>query len=68
MAKAWVSQALRRTVTAAHQIHGAIGFTEDHTLHFYTKRAIAYEASFGNVNFQLDGLANHLWPGQGTRK
>lgn len=56
-AKAWVSQACRRVMTSAHQVHGAIGFSEDHILHFYTKRARAYEFSFGGVNEQLEKLA-----------
>jgi alkylation response protein AidB-like acyl-CoA dehydrogenase len=57
IAKSWVSQACRRAVSSAHQVHGAIGFTEDHILHFYTKKARACEFSFGDVNFHLERLA-----------
>jgi alkylation response protein AidB-like acyl-CoA dehydrogenase len=57
VAKAWVSQAFRRVVTSSHQVHGAIGFSEDHILHLYTKRARALEFSFGDVAFHLDKLA-----------
>jgi alkylation response protein AidB-like acyl-CoA dehydrogenase len=57
IAKAWVSQACRRIMNSAHQVHGAIGFSEEHILHFYTKRARAYEFSFGGVDFQLEKLA-----------
>lgn len=57
IAKAWVSQACRRVMNSAHQVHGAIGFSEDHILHYYTKRVRAYEFSFGGVDFQLDKLA-----------
>jgi alkylation response protein AidB-like acyl-CoA dehydrogenase len=57
IAKAWVGQACRRIVSSAHQVHGAIGFTEDHILHHYTKRARAYEFSFGDVNANLEKLA-----------
>jgi alkylation response protein AidB-like acyl-CoA dehydrogenase len=67
IAKAWVSQAFRRVVTSSHQIHGAIGFTEDHILHFYTKRARAQEFSFGDVNFHLDQLASQVWNKQSTQ-
>ena len=56
-AKAWVSQACRRVMNSAHQVHGAIGFSEDHLLHYYTKRARAYEFSFGGVEYQLKQLA-----------
>jgi alkylation response protein AidB-like acyl-CoA dehydrogenase len=57
VAKSWVSQACRRVMSSAHQIHGAIGFSEDHILHFYTKKARANEFSFGDVNEQLGKLA-----------
>jgi alkylation response protein AidB-like acyl-CoA dehydrogenase len=57
IAKAWVSQATRRVMTSAHQVHGAIGFTEDHILHYYTKRARSYEFSFGGADAQLEKLA-----------
>jgi alkylation response protein AidB-like acyl-CoA dehydrogenase len=60
LAKAWVNQAFRRVVTSSHQVHGAIGFTEDHILQFYTKRAKAHEFSFGDVNFHLEQLASEL--------
>jgi alkylation response protein AidB-like acyl-CoA dehydrogenase len=57
IAKAWVGQACRRVMTSAHQIHGAIGFTEDHTLHHYTKKARACEFSFGDVDSNLEKIA-----------
>ena len=56
IAKAWVGQACRRVMSSAHQVHGAIGFSEDHILHFYTKKASANEHSFGDVNEQLEKL------------
>lgn len=56
-AKAWVSQACRRVMASAHQIHGAIGFTEDHILHYYTKRGRTYEFSFGGSDDQFGKLA-----------
>jgi alkylation response protein AidB-like acyl-CoA dehydrogenase len=56
-AKAWVSQACRRVMSSAHQVHGAIGFTEDHMLHYYTKRARACEFSYGGVDVQLEKLS-----------
>ncbi|HEX7475250.1 MAG TPA: acyl-CoA dehydrogenase family protein, partial [Dehalococcoidales bacterium] len=58
IAKAWVGQAYRRVVTSSHQIHGAIGFTEDHVLHWYTKRARAQDVAFGDVNYHLKKLAS----------
>lgn len=57
IAKAFVSQACKRVMASAHQVHGAIGFSEDHILHYYTKRARAYEFSFGGAEEQLQKLA-----------
>jgi alkylation response protein AidB-like acyl-CoA dehydrogenase len=57
VAKAFVSQACRRVMHSAHQVFGAIGFTEDHILHYYTKRARAYEFSFGGADAQLAKIA-----------
>lgn len=53
IAKAWVSRACRRVMNSAHQVHGAIGFTEDHILHYYTKKNRACEFSFGGIDFHL---------------
>ena len=61
IAKAWVSQAFRRVVSLSPPGSGSIGFTEDHILHFYTKRAKAGEFSFGDVNFHLDRLASQTF-------
>jgi alkylation response protein AidB-like acyl-CoA dehydrogenase len=57
-ARAWVGQACRRVCASAHQVHGAIGFTEDHVLHFYTRQANAGEASFGGTDYYLEKLAD----------
>jgi len=56
IAKAWVGQACRRVMSSAHQVHGAIGFSEDHILHFYTKKASANAFSFGDVNSQMEKI------------
>jgi alkylation response protein AidB-like acyl-CoA dehydrogenase len=56
IAKLWAGQAFSRVVTSAHQVHGAIGFTEDHVLHWFTRRARAQAVSFGDENFCLDKL------------
>jgi alkylation response protein AidB-like acyl-CoA dehydrogenase len=51
VAKAWASQAAPRVIALAHQIHGAIGTTMDHELHYYTRRTKAAESAFGDVDF-----------------
>jgi alkylation response protein AidB-like acyl-CoA dehydrogenase len=57
LTKAWVSQACRRVMASAHQVHGAIAFTEDHILHYYTKLARSHEYSFGGADYQFEKLA-----------
>jgi alkylation response protein AidB-like acyl-CoA dehydrogenase len=56
IAKAWVGSAARRVMHSAHQAHGAIGFSEDHVLHFYTKMTRACEFSFGDVDYHYNNL------------
>ncbi len=51
VAKAWASRASPRVMALAHQIHGAIGITMDHDLHYYTRRTKAAEAAFGDADF-----------------
>jgi alkylation response protein AidB-like acyl-CoA dehydrogenase len=57
IARSFVGQACRRVMASAHQVHGAIGFTGDHVLHLYTRKAMADEFSFGDVNYHLHKLA-----------
>ncbi|MCJ7605671.1 MAG: acyl-CoA dehydrogenase, partial [Dehalococcoidales bacterium] len=56
IAKAWVSKACKRVMHSAHQVHGAIGFSEEHVLHYYIKLARAYEAGFGGPDYHLARL------------
>ncbi len=54
MAKAWVSSAYQRVCNLAHQCHGAIGFTKEHDLQLYTRRAKVQELTYGDVNFHKE--------------
>lgn len=54
MAKAWVSGAYQRICNLAHQCHGAIGFTREHDLQLYTRRAKVQELSYGDANFHKE--------------
>src|SRR5207247_4381712 len=49
MAKAYVSDAYRRVAAAGIQLHGGIGFTWEHDLHLYFKRATGSEVTFGDA-------------------
>ena len=60
MAKAWTSDAVGRVCALAHQCHGAIGFTMEHDLQLYTRRAKAAELMFGDAEFHLDAAATAL--------
>ena len=60
MAKAWISGAARRVTSLAHQIHGAISFTEDCDVHLYYRRAKAGEVAWGDAAYHLEQVARHL--------
>ena len=60
IAKAWAGQASQRVMALAHQVHGAIGVTLDHDLHYYTRRAKAAEATFGDADFYLEIVAQQM--------
>ena len=60
VAKAWAGEASQRIITLAHQIHGAIGLTMEHDLHFHTRRAKAGELSFGDANFYREIVAKEM--------
>lgn len=60
MAKAWTSGAARRVTSLAHQIHGAISFTEDYDVHLYYRRAKAGEVAWGDTAYHLEQVARHL--------
>jgi alkylation response protein AidB-like acyl-CoA dehydrogenase len=58
--KGWLSEAYRRVTAQAHQIHGAIGFTKDHDLELYFRRAKAAELFFGDADFHREMVAQQL--------
>jgi len=60
MAKAWVTQAYQRVTLLGHQIHGGIGFTEEHDMPLYFKRAKAAEATFGDADWHREVVAKQL--------
>ncbi|MEJ7891377.1 MAG: acyl-CoA dehydrogenase family protein [Solirubrobacteraceae bacterium] len=57
MAKAWASDAGPRVVSAAIQVHGGIGFTWEHDLHFFLKRAEANALALGGAREQRARVA-----------
>ena len=59
-AKAYGNDALRRIFGHAHQVHGAIGFSTEHDLHLFTRRAKAFELTYGSTDHHLDRVATAI--------
>jgi len=57
MAKARLSDVYSRTTNRAVQIHGGIGFTWEHDIHLWFKRAKWNEAAFGDATYHRERLA-----------
>jgi alkylation response protein AidB-like acyl-CoA dehydrogenase len=60
MAKAYVSDAYRKIAGDGIQIHGGIGFTWEHDLHLYLKRAKSSEVTFGDATLHRERVAQLL--------
>lgn len=60
MAKSWGSDASRRVLATALQVHGGIGFTWEHDMHLYLKRAQLDQVSFGDGPWHRDRIASLL--------
>jgi len=63
VAKAAAGDAARRILKDGIQIHGGIGYTWEHDLHFYLRRAAADEYLFGSTGWHLDRIAALLIDG-----
>jgi len=69
-AKARAGEAASIGAGIAHQVHGAIGFTFEHSLHFITRRLWAWRDEFGNEvawnrflgRYMARAGADRLWP------
>jgi alkylation response protein AidB-like acyl-CoA dehydrogenase len=57
MAKAWCSDASRRVMATGLQVHGGIGFTWEHDMHLYLKRAQLDQVSYGDAAAHRDRIA-----------
>jgi alkylation response protein AidB-like acyl-CoA dehydrogenase len=58
MAKAYASDAGWRVPDASIQVHGGIGFTWEHDLHFFLKRGKANASTFGDARWHRDRVAD----------
>jgi acyl-CoA dehydrogenase len=70
VAKTRAGEAAGRTAAIAHQVHGAIGFTREHSLHFATRRLWAWRDEYGTDaqwaawlgRHAIEGRAAGFWP------
>ena len=71
VAKVRAGEAATRGAGIVHQVHGAIGFTREHPLHFATRRLWAWREEFGSDAFWAAELGRAaisvgsagFWPG-----
>lgn len=68
-AKAEASQLAVPIAAAAHQVHGAIGYTAEHPLGHFTKRLWSWRGEYGNelhwhrrIAELIDTASGQLWP------
>jgi alkylation response protein AidB-like acyl-CoA dehydrogenase len=60
VAKAAASDAYRRAAADGIQVHGGIGFTWEHDLHLYFKRAKSSEFTFGDASYNRELVAQQI--------
>jgi acyl-CoA dehydrogenase len=70
VAKSRTGEAAGKAAEIAHQVHGAMGYTREHNLHYSTRRLWSWRDEFGNESFWQTRLgrmvaargADALWP------
>jgi alkylation response protein AidB-like acyl-CoA dehydrogenase len=60
MAKAYASDAYRKAAGNGIQVHGGIGFTWEHDMHLYFKRAKSSEVTLGDATYHRELVAQAL--------
>jgi alkylation response protein AidB-like acyl-CoA dehydrogenase len=60
MAKAFASDMGEKAAYASLQVHGAIGYTQEHDLHLYLLRALCLAQTFGDARFHRSRVAELL--------
>ena len=56
IAKAFTNIACQRVAASAQQLHGGLGVDKDYDLHYYFRRAKAYELTLGSTPYHLRTL------------
>ena len=70
IAKARAGEASGKIAEVTHQVHGAMGFTQEHPLHFATRRLWSWRDEFGNDGYWQERIGrlvcsrggDALWP------
>lgn len=70
VAKSRIGEAAGKAAEIAHQVHGAMGYTREHNLHYVTRRLWSWRDEFGNETHWQTRLgrmiatkgADALWP------
>jgi alkylation response protein AidB-like acyl-CoA dehydrogenase len=70
VAKSRIGEAAGKGAEIAHQVHGAMGYTREHNLHYSTRRLWSWRDEFGNESYWQTRLgravaakgAAALWP------
>ncbi|MFC2069733.1 acyl-CoA dehydrogenase family protein, partial [Chloroflexota bacterium] len=60
MAKSWCSESYKHATFDGVQLHGGIGYTWDHDMHLYFKRAKEGEVNFGDGDYHREKVAQLL--------
>jgi 3-oxocholest-4-en-26-oyl-CoA dehydrogenase beta subunit len=60
MAKSWCGETYKQAAFDGIQIHGGIGYTWDHDMHLYLKRAKASEVTLGDSDYHRERVAQML--------
>ena len=60
MAKAYASDAAWRVSASSLQVHGGIGFTWEHDLHFFLKRGRANASMYGDARWHREQVAKRV--------
>jgi alkylation response protein AidB-like acyl-CoA dehydrogenase len=61
-AKVWCADASKRVLASSLQVHGGIGFTWEHDLHFFLKRGHLDQIAFGDATVHRERLTSLLRP------
>lgn len=59
-AKIRTAEAAEEGAQIAHQVFGALGFTQEHILHRYTLRMLSWRDDFGNESYWAAALGNRI--------